>query len=349
VEERAIRFQVSGFSERRKLMRNKSVWFALGAWLFALGFPAEAQQPKTIPRVAFLSASDTGIDALRFDGIRQRLRELGYIDGQNVVIEYRRAGRDLDRHQKVAAELVRLKVDVIIVGGGTPYVQVVKKATKTIPIVMTGAGGDPVEAGLIESLARPGGNVTGVTRLARDLGGKRLELLKEAVPKVSRVAILYDTDNAAHQYEMKEVLPGAAKALKLTLQLWKVSASDDFQKVFTAGAKQRSDGLYALGGPLLIANQKRIADFALKSRLPSIDANSRAVDGGELMFYAADVADSHRRVAYYVAKILKGAKPGDLPVEQPTKFEFGINLRTAKQIGVATPPDLLARATRIIR
>jgi putative ABC transport system substrate-binding protein len=310
---------------------------------------AQAQQPKTVPRITFLSTSDTRADNSRFNGIRQSLRELGYIEDQNIVIEYRSGGRDLDRYQKTATDLARLRVDVIIVGGGTTYVQVVKKATKTIPIVMSGAGGDPVEAGLIASLARPGGNVTGVTLLSRDLGGKRLELLKEAVPKVSRVAILYDPANPAHQYERKEVLPAAAQALKLTLQPWEVRASDGFEKVFTAVARQRPDGLYALGGPLIVANQKRIADFALKNRLPSIDGGRAAVDVGELMFYGADLADSYRRVASYVDKILKGAKPGDLPVEQPTKFEFVINLKTAKQIDVTIPADLLARATKILR
>jgi putative ABC transport system substrate-binding protein len=308
-----------------------------------------SRDAKAVPRIAFLSSSDSGADKSRFNGIRQSLRELGYIEGQNIDIEYRPGGRDLDRYQKIVAELARLKVDVIVVGGSTPYVQVVKKATKTIPIVMTGPGGDPVEAGLIDSLARPGGNVTGVTLLARDLGGKRLELLKEAVPKVSRVAILYDPANPAHRYEMKEVLPAAAQALKLMLQPWEVRASDDFQKVFAAAARQRPDGLYALGGPLMIANQKRIADFALKNLLPSIDGGRGAVDVGELMFYGADLADSYRRVASYVDKILKGAKPADLPVEQPTKFEFIINLKTAKQIGLTIPQSMLYKADKVIK
>jgi ABC-type uncharacterized transport system substrate-binding protein len=331
------------------VLSKSVIGFVMCAIFFGLCFSAQAQQPKKVPRIAFLSTSDTGADNPRFDGIRPRLRELGYIEGQNIVIEYRPGGRDLDQYQKIVAELARLKVDVIIVGGGTTYVQVVKKATKTIPIVMTGPGGDPVEAGLIESLGRPGGNVTGVTLLARDLGGKRLELLKEAVPKVSRVAILYDPANPAHQYEMKEVLPAAAHALKLTLQPWEVRASDDFQKVFGAAARQRPDGLYALGGPLMIANQKRIADFALKNLLPSIDGGRGAVDVGELMFYGADLADSYRRVASYVDKILKGAKPADLPVEQPTKFELVINLKTAKQIGLKVAPNVLARADKVIK
>ena len=246
-------------------------------------------------------------------------------------------------------ELVRLKVDIIVVGGGTTYVQVVKNATKTIPIIMTGPGRDPVEAGLIESLARPGGNITGLTLLPRDLGGKRLELLKEAVPKVARVAILYDPANPAHQYEMKEVLPATARSLKLTLQPWEVRVSDGFEKVFAAMAKQRPDGLYALGGPLMIANRKRIVDFALKNQLPSTDGSGAAVEAGALMFYGADLEDSYRRVATYVDRILKGAKPADLPVERPTKFELVFNLKTAKQIGVTIPQSLLYRADKVIK
>ena len=228
-------------------------------------------------------------------------------------------------------------------------IRAAKNATKTIPIVMTGAGIDPVEAGLVESLARPGGNVTGLTTLSRELGGKRLELLKEAVPKVARVAVLYDPTNPANVLEVKEVLPVAARALGLTLQSWEVRAADGFERVFAALNKQRPDGLYVPGGPLMNANQKRIAGFALKSRLPSVYSSREFVDAGGLMSYGADLADSYRRVAYFVDRILKGAKPADLPVEQPTKFEFVINLKTAKQIGVTIAPEVLARATRIMR
>ena len=203
---------------------------------------------------------------------------------------------------------------------------------------MTGAGADPVEAGLVESLARPGGNVTGITILTRELGGKRLELLKEAVPKVARVAVLYDPANPANVLQLKEVLPVAARALGLTIQPWEVRDADDFERVFAALNKQRPDGLYVLGGPLISANRKRIAGFALKSRLPSMYGSRESVDAGGLMYYGADLAESYRRVAYYVDKILKGAKPADLPVEQPTKFELVINLKTAKQIGVTIPP-----------
>ena len=255
----------------------------------------------------------------------------------------------VDRFPELAAELVRLKVDIIVVAGGDRLIRAAKNATKTIPIVMTGGGLDPVEAGLVESLARPGGNVTGITNLTGELGGKRLELLKEAVPKLARVAVLYDPANPASVLEVKEVLPVAARALGLTIQPWEVRAADGFEKVFAALNKQRPDGLYVPGGPLMSANQKRIADFALKSRLPSMYGRRESVDAGGLMSYGADLADSYRRVAYYVDKILKGAKPADLPVEQPTKFELVINLKTAKQIGLTIPPNVLARADKVIR
>ena len=221
-----------------------------------------------------------------------------------------------------------------------------KNGTKTIPIVMVGAGADPVEAGLVESLARPGGNVTGVTNLVRELGGKRLELFKEAVPKLARVAVLYDPANRPAVLEVKEFLPAPARALGLTLQPGEVRAADGFEQVFAALNKVRPDGLYVPGSALVRANGKRIVGFALKSRLPSI---YEYVEAGGLMSYTADEADSHRRVAYYVDRILKGAKPADLPVEQPTKFELVINLKTAKQIGVTIPQSLLYRADKVIR
>ena len=245
---------------------------------------------------------------------------------------------------------MRLKVDIIVVAAGDVTIQAAKNATKTIPIVMMGQGSDPVRAGFIESLARPGGNVTGLTRLARELGGKRLELLKEAVPKLARVAVLYDPANPASLHEVKDLLPADARALGLTIQLWEIRAVDDFDKVFAALNKQRPDGLYPLTvGPLMRPNQKRIVGFALKSRLPSVYTSRETVEAGDLMSYGADLADSYRRVATYVDKILKGAKPADLPVEQPTKFELVINLKTAKQIGVTIPQSVLFRADKVIR
>ena len=216
---------------------------------------------------------------------------------------------------------------------------------------MGGAVIDPVEAGVIDSLARPGGNVTGLTNLAVELGGKRLELLKEAVPEIARVAVLYEPALRFIRMEVKEVLPVAARALGLTIQPWEVRSADDFEQVFAALNKQRPDGLYVPGsaGPLMSANQKRIVDFTLKSRLPSMYHTREPVEAGGLMHYGPDLADSYRRVAYYVDRILKGTKPADLPVEQPKKFDLIINLKTAKQIGLTIPPNVLARADRVIR
>jgi putative ABC transport system substrate-binding protein len=223
-------------------------------------------------------------------------------------------------------------------------------ATKTIPIVMMGQGYNPVETGLIESLARPGGNVTGFTTLGRELGGKRLELLKETVPKLARVAVLYDPRIPGTTREVKEDLPIAARGLGLTIQPWEIRAANDFEKAFAARSNGLPHGIYVTGGGQLInSSQKRIADLALKGRLPSVYGSTTWVDAGGLMSYGADLADSYRRLAYYVDKILKGAKPADLPVEQPIKFEFVINLKTAKQIGLTIPPNVLARADKVIR
>ena len=248
------------------------------------------------------------------------------------------------------AELVRLKVDIIVVVGGGRPIRAAKNATKTIPIVMAGDGVAPVEAGLVESLARPGGNVTGLSALSGELGGKRLELLKEAVSKIARVAVLYDPAVPSNVREVKEQLPVAARALGLTLQPWEVRAADGFERVFAALNKQRPDGLYVHGGGgLMRGNEKQIVGLALKSRLPSMYVNSPFVDAGGLMSYGADIADNYRRVAYFVDRILKGTKPADLPVEQPTKFEFVINLKTAKQIDLTIPPEVFARANKVVK
>ena len=322
----------------------------LGTLLFALCFSAQAQQPKKVTRIGYLSSQDPAHESARAEGIRLALRDLGYIEGQNIAIDYRYSEGKTDRAPELAAELVRLKVDILVVAGGIHWIRAAKDATKTIPVVMAGVGNDPVEAGLIESLARPGGNVTGLTNLTGKLAGKRLELLKEAVPKLARVAVLYQPATPANVLEVNEDLPVAARVLKLTVQPWEVRAAEGFDGVFDALNKQRPDGLYVAGSPLTNANQKRIVSFALKSRLPSMLPGSReAVDAGGLMYYGADLADSYRRVAYYVDRILKGAKPADLPVEQPTKFELVINLKTAKQIGLTIPPNVLARADKVIK
>jgi putative ABC transport system substrate-binding protein len=317
--------------------------------LFALCLPAAAQQTAKIPRIGYLVASDPATDSTRFEGIRLALREVGYIEGQNIAFERRYVEGKLDRLPELAAELVRLNVDIIVVAGGVLQIQAAKNATKTIPIVMAGVGADPVEGGLVESLARPGGNVTGLTSLNRELGGKRLELFKEAVPKLARVAVLYDPAVLPVVLEVKEVLPVAARALGLTVRSWEIRAADGFDRVFAALNRERPDGLYLPGGALVNANRKRTVGFALKSRFPSVYSNRAGVDAGGFMYYGADLADRYRRVAYYVDRILKGAKPADLPVEQPTKFELIINLKTAKQIGLTIPPNVLARADRVLR
>jgi putative tryptophan/tyrosine transport system substrate-binding protein len=335
-------------NRRKKLMNKGITGLALSALLFVLSVSAEAQQPKKVPRLGYLAPREPDLESTRSQAIRLALRELGYIEGQNIAIEYRYADGKLDRLPELAADLVRLKVDIIVAAGGTLIVQAAKNATKTIPIVMVGQGLDPVEAGFVESLGRSGGNVTGVTSLGPELGGKRLELLKEAVTKVARVAILYDPANPPSAIELKQVQT-AARALGLTVRSWELQGMDDFERVFAALSKERPDGLYVTGGPLMNASQKRIVDLALKSRLPSVYNSREAVDAGGLMSYGADRAGIYRRVAYYVDKILKGAKPADLPVEQPTKFELVINLKTAKQIGLTIPPNVLARADKVIK
>jgi putative tryptophan/tyrosine transport system substrate-binding protein len=329
-------------------LRIRDVLLLIGFSLASIHV-AEAQQPEKIAHVGYLSNINPATESTRSEAMRRALRELGYIEGNNIAFEFRYAEGKRDRFPQLAAELVRLNVNLILVAGGDLVIQAVKNVTKTVPIVMMGQGRDPVEAGLIESLARPGGNVTGLTNLSRGLGGKRLELLAEAVVKIGRVAVIYDPPNPGSSGEAKEVLPIAARALGLTVERWEVRGPDGFEKVFATLARERPDGLYVTAGLLMAANQKSIVEFALKSRLPSTYNYREAVDAGGLMYYGVDLADSYRRVATYVDRILKGAKPGDLPVEQATKFELVINLKTAKQIGLTIPPNVLARANKIIR
>ena len=330
-------------------MRKTVFGLALCALLFGLCATAAAQQPRKISRIGFLSSADPTLESNRSEGIRLALRDLGYVEGQNIIIEYRYMHGNVARARELAAELVRLKVDVILVAGGDIPIRAAKDATKTIPIVMTSGATDPVVAGLVESLARPGGNVTGITLLARELGGKRLELIKEAVPKVSRVTVLYDPALPSHVHEVKERLPVAARGLGLTVQPWEIRPADGLERLFTDLSKERHDGLYVISSPLMNANQKRIADFTLKSRLPSVSVTRDYVDAGGLMSYGADLADSYRRAASYVDRILKGNKPAELPVEQPTKFELAFNLKTANQLGLTIPQNVLARADRVIK
>ena len=330
-------------------MRKAIFSILLAVVVLAVAIIAEAQQPKKVARVGYLSNSDPARESARAETIRAALRDLGYIEGQNIAIEYRYAEGKQDRLSELATELVRLKVDIIVVPAGAVPTRAAKNATKTIPIVMMGLSADPVELGLVKSLARPGGNVTGLTTLSRELGGKRLELLKESVPKVARVAVLYQHASPAAVLEVKEDLPVAARALGLTVRSWEVRDAGGFEKVFATLNKERPDGLYVTTGGLITANQKRIVGFALKSRLPSVYGTREFVDAGGLMSYGANIADSYRRAATYVDKILKGAKPAELPVEQPTKFELVINLKTAKEIGLEIPQRVLGRADRVIK
>jgi ABC-type uncharacterized transport system substrate-binding protein len=330
-------------------MKKNIFDLALGAILLALCFPAQAQQPKKVPLIGYLSSGTAATESARSEAIRLALRELGFIEGQNIAIEFRYGQGKNDRARERLAELARLKVDILVVTGGEGWIRAAMNATKTIPIVMTGTGGDPVEEGLVRSLARPGGNITGLTNLTRELGGKRLELLKETIPKLAHVAVLYNPAAPGSVREVKEDLPVAARALGLTVRSWEIRPPEDFERVFAALTKQRPDGLYVTTGPQMGANRKRFADFALKSRLPSTGPNKEFVDAGGLMYYGADLADSYRRVAIYVDKILKGAKPADLPVEQPTKFEFIVNLKAAKQIGLTIPQKVLGRADKVIK
>jgi putative ABC transport system substrate-binding protein len=314
--------------------------------LFALGAFAQAQQPEKVPRIGYLSARDQANDSPRSGGVLLGLRELGYVDGQNIAIEYRYAQGKPERFSKLAEELVRQKVDLIVAAGGDLLIRPIMNATKTIPIIMTGGGIDPVKAGFVKSLAHPGGNLTGLTNLVMQLGGKRLELFKEAVPKLVRVAILHDL---ATRDDERELLSSAARTLRLTVQPWELRRIDDFDKVFAAINKYRPDGLYVSTGALLNSNQIRIVSFAAKSRVPSVYGRREYVENGGLMYYGADLAHSYRRVAYYVDKILKGAKPADLPIEQPTKFELVINLKTANEIGVMISQRVLVKADKVIK
>jgi putative ABC transport system substrate-binding protein len=330
-------------------VHKKIIRLALCALLFAQSTPAQAQQPKKLYRIGYLSGVNPAREFARSETFRLALRELGYIEGQNIAFEYRYAEGNNDRLPELAAELVRLKVDIIVGPSGSAPIRAAKNATRTIPIVMMSLAADPVEAGFVESLARPGGNITGLTIISNELGGKRLELLKEAVPKAARVAVLDVPAAPSTARARKENLLLAARALGVTIRLWEVREAGGFERVFAALNKERPDGLYVSPGPLMISNEKRIAGFALKNRLPSVYSNNEAVDAGGLMYYGADLAASYRRAAAYVDKILKGAKPADLPVEQPTKFELVMNLKTAKQIGLAIPQKVLQRADRVIK
>ena len=306
----------------------------------------QAQQPRKIPTIGYLSVLSPSSDSARIGGFRQSLAELGYVDGQNVTIQPRYAEGKLDRLPKLAGELVGLDVDVIVAGGSTA-IRAVKNATKVIPIIMA-HGSDPVELGYVASLARPGGNITGLTHLAPELGGKRLELLKDIVAKLSRVAVLTDPGAGGHAPQMKELV-SAAPGLGLELRPIEIRSSTTVEKAFSVLKTERAGALIGIQVPTLDRLRGEIVQLATKHKIPGMYPNEEYVDSGGLMSYAADIVSLFRRSATYVDKILKGSKPGNLPVEQPTKFELIVNLKAAKQIGLTIPPNVLARADRVIR
>jgi len=307
---------------------------------------AEAQQTKKVPRIGFLSATSPSSISARLEAFRQGLSELGYVEGKNVVIEYRYAEGKLDRLSELAAEVVRLKVDVIVTVS-PPATRVVKEATVTIPIVMA-FDDDPVGSGLVVSLARPGGNITGLSTLYPEISGKQLELLKEIVLGLSRVAVLGNSTQPGNAQALREI-EFAAGAFGVQLQYLDVRGPKDIETAFRAASKGRADAVLVLLSPVVISHRTQLVEIALKSRLPAIYFRPEFVEDGGLMSYATSFADLSRRAATYVDKILKGDKPAELPVEQPTKFELVINLKAAKQIGLTIPPNVLLRADRVIR
>jgi ABC-type uncharacterized transport system substrate-binding protein len=328
-------------------MKEKIVFYLLAPILLTTVALVGAQQPKRVHRIAILSASSASSRSINVRAFRQALHELGYMEGKDIHIEHRNAEGKPERLRELAAELVRLKVDVIVTTD-TQGTQVSGKATQTIPIVMTQTG-DAVGAGIVESLARPGGNITGLTQMQAELSGKRLELIKETFPKVARVTILFDPTNRSNLFGLKEVQT-AAGPLGLIVQSWEVRGPEDFDKAFSAMTRERGDALMTIRNPLVGGLYlKRTVELAGKSRLPAMYDGRDFVEAGGLMSYAVNFTDLWRRAASYVDKILKGAKPADLPVEQPTKFELVINLKTAKQIDLTIPPNVLARADRVIQ
>jgi ABC-type uncharacterized transport system substrate-binding protein len=319
---------------------------ALGAMLLAISVPAHAQQPTKIPRIGFLTGISAAGSAARVEAFRQGLRELGYVEGKNIVIEYRYADGKLDRLSELADELVRLEVNVIVTGGSAAT-RPARAATVTIPIVM-GQDSDPVGSGFVASLARPGGNITGLSNLAPEISGKRLELLKEIVPKLSRVAVLGTFATPGNAQELKEI-ELAAGAFGVQLQNVNVPDPKDIEAAFREASKGRADAVLMLGGAVFTSQRTQIVDLAVKSRLPAIYQANEYSDVGGLITYGVNITDLFRRAATYVDKILKGAKPADLPVEQPKKFDLIINLKAAKQIGLTIPPSVLYKADKVIK
>ena len=324
-------------------MRIKAIVVLLVGLAIASG--ADSQEPKKVGYLAPVFSCSENVPSL--EAFRQGLRKRGYVEGQNIVLECRSAAGKADRLPELAAELVGLKVDVIVAGGGELVARAARKATQTIPIVMTNAA-DPVETGLVVSLARPGGNITGLVTFSPELSGKRLELLKEAFPKVSRIAVLTNPANPEQEARVKETKV-AAEGLRVQIQILEVREAGAFEKAFLTITKEHAQALLPLGDPLIVSQRKQIVDFAANNRLPAMYHRMEFVDAGGLMAYGPSYDDLFRRAATYVDKILKGAKTTELPIERPTKFEFIINLNAAKQIGVTISPNVLARADKVIK
>ena len=331
--------------ERRGNSKKYFVGLSLCAVVFALCVSAEAQQPKKILRIGYLG-STTSREAMNMKPFRERLRELGYTEGQNITIEHRSWEGKVERLPELAAELVRLNCDVIVTSG-TEAAQAAKNTIKTVPVVMA-FGGDALRRGIVADLARPGANITGLTSIGTELEGKRLELLKEIVPKLLRVAFLWSPTNPGVDFQIKEI-ETMARSIRLELQAIEVKGPDDFDAAFRLATNRRAEALSVSGGGFFAFHQKRILELGAKSRLPAMYNNTRYVEAGGLMTYTYDRPYQFRRAAEYVDQILRGTKPGDLPVERPKKFELIINLKTAKQIGLTIPPNVLARADRVIR
>jgi putative ABC transport system substrate-binding protein len=338
---------IESFNTKLKsAIRNLNFAILLCAFLLAPCFPAQAQRPGKVRKIGLLTPRSPSDSALWHQAFRQGLRELGWVEGQNVAIEYRYAQGKRDRLPDLAAELLRINVEVVVVVS-VYAARAVQHLNEAIPIVMASAA-DPVQLGLVTSLARPGGNITGLSEITPEMAGKRLELLKEMVPKLSRVAVLWDPTNDASTLSWKEIQP-PARQLGVQLHSLEARNPNDFNKALEEASRARAGALAIMPAQLFGANLKRIANLAAKSRLPSIWHLSEFVDSGGLAAYGPDRSDLFRRAATYVDKILKGAKPADLPVEQPMKFELVINLKTAKQIGLTIPPNVLARADRVIK
>jgi putative tryptophan/tyrosine transport system substrate-binding protein len=335
-------------AERRRSIQNRK-WVGLFAVVVALmmcGARAAAQQPVRIHRIGILSTNSGSVFSARVEAFRQRLREHGYVEGKNIVIEYRYADGKRERLPDLAAELARLKVDVIVTTGAVP-VLAAKKASPTIPIVFASSS-DPVRSGLVSSLAQPGGTITGLSQMAPDLDGKRLELLKEAFPKIVRVAFLWQAGGIRGNLELTD-MEAAAKVLGIKLQSLPVRSLGDLESAFAPAKREGAQALITTTGALIATQLRQVLDFAVKNRLPAMYPNSEFVEAGGLMSYGSDDKDLWWRAADFVDKILKGTKPADMPVEQATKFEFVVNMNAAKQIGLTIPQKVLARADRVIR